>query len=64
MKNFLALLACVLVCACLWLEWAAAQKANNGESTFPENEITYLTEGKAMPTKEAENSPNPPLWRV
>ncbi len=54
MKNFLALLACVLVCACLWLEWAAAQKANNGESTFPENEITYLTEGKAMPIKEAE----------
>ncbi len=54
MRNFLALLACALVCACLWLEWAAAQKTNNEGSKFPENEITYLTKGNAMPTKEAE----------
>ncbi len=57
MKNFLALLACVLVCICIVLKQSAAQKTQNEEKAFPANEITYLIQnekGKAMPTKEAE----------
>ncbi|MBQ8404828.1 MAG: hypothetical protein IJX55_10490 [Clostridia bacterium] len=57
MKNFLALLACALVCICIVLKQASVRKTQGEEDVFPQNEITYLIQyekGNDMPTKEAE----------
>ena len=44
MKNFLALLACTLVCICIVIKHSAVQSVQSEKELFPKNEVTYLTQ--------------------